>query len=123
MEEKTDLDVVDAQRAGIGLPVTLGHLSLVLARARLDALDDPAELLLRFASDAVATDRALRSCRLAGDEPSEEHGKEHEVIVLDPNHVALLDLRENDLSERKVDRSVGEPVRLVEVHLSCKVST
>jgi len=41
------------------------------------------------------------------------------MVVLNPNHVSLPDLGENDLSEGEVDGSVGEPVRLVEVHLSC----
>ena len=54
----------------------------------------------------------------AVDDTTEEHGEEHEVVVLDPNHAILPDLGADCLGKFEVDLTVGEPVGLVKVHFA-----
>lgn len=49
---------------------------------------------------------------------SQEHGKEHQVVILNPDHGAGSELLHNGLSEGVVRLPVGLPIFLFEVHLS-----
>ena len=53
-----------------------------------------------------------------GDDSTKEHGEEHEVVVLHPNHAILPDLSADGLGKFEVDLTVREPVRLVKVHFT-----
>lgn len=109
-QEETNLDIIFLQllRSLLGSPIRHRLLSLILLSILRDPFDDPSEFSPSVASSGGSSD-----------ESSEEKREEHEMVILNPDHVSLSDLGENDLSEGEVDGSVGEPVRLVEVHLSC----
>ena len=49
---------------------------------------------------------------------AEKHRKEHQMVILDPDHVATFQLRPNDLGELQVCLSEREPVLFVKVHLA-----
>ena len=75
---------------------------------RLDPLSDVRELVGR------EFPRKLR----AGDETAQEHREQHEVVVLHPHHRVFVNLVADSLSEAHVGYAVGEPVFLVEIHLT-----
>jgi hypothetical protein len=54
----------------------------------------------------------------ARDKTSEKHRKEHEMVVLDPDHRARLDLLADNFCESHVSLAVGQPVLFVKVHFS-----
>jgi hypothetical protein len=118
VQEKADLD------AGERLALRRrGHVAL-------DALGDAPELGFGGGVRALSVFRVSTSelrrrsestglLRPAGvDQPAEEHGEEHEVVVLDPDHAAGLDDLLDGEGELEVRLAVREPVRLVKVHLA-----
>ena len=93
-------------------------------KANLDALNRFASLegvTLRL--DAVSDNRELVRCKFvgelrAGDEATQEHGEQHEMVVLYPYHGIFANLLANGLSEAHVGHAVREPILLIEIHFS-----
>ena len=52
------------------------------------------------------------------DERAKEHGEEHQVVILNPNHGARRELCHDSLGEGHVGLAVREPVLVFEVHLA-----
>jgi len=79
----------------IGYP--LSHPQDVLHDRIVHTLFDPPEL----------TPDHLALCRFAGDDGSEEHREEHEVVVLHPDHVSGIGHGRDNVGESHVGFSVG----------------
>ena len=73
------------------------------------AFCDPAELAIRETTTKLST---------VLNEIAKEHGEEHEMIVLHPDHVATADLRTNDLGELEICLAIREPILFVKVHFA-----
>jgi hypothetical protein len=54
----------------------------------------------------------------AWEHPAEEHGKEHKVVVLDPDHVARTCLLADSFGEIEICLAIREPILFVKVHLA-----
>lgn len=96
VQEEANLDIRDVLLYDGGLE------RLVL----LDVADDASDL------------RLVLAVRLLVDEAAKKHRQKHEVVVLDPDHVARLELGTDGLGEAEVGLAVGVPVCLLEVHLA-----
>lgn len=99
MQEETDLDARDIQGCARGQD----WRRRLFFHAFRDAID--------LGVSVVAAGRSVNHA-------AKEHRQEHEVVVLNPDHGARLELRLDSLGELEVGLAVGEPILLVEVHLT-----
>jgi hypothetical protein len=87
----------------------------------LDRLTTIEREIFRF--DIPSDIRELVGCEFpcelrAGDETAKEHGEQHKVVILHPDHRILANLLANNLSKSQVGNAVCEPVFLVEIHFT-----
>jgi hypothetical protein len=114
--------LLDLERATFLLDIVQDLDSFILDTVR-DALahtqhlfDNRVVYSLLYSAELASDHLTLSS--FARDDGSEEHRQEHQVVVLNPDHVASLDHSSDDVGKPHVGFSVGEPVGGVKVHLS-----